>query len=70
MWQFFEHQPGRTLVDPIEEAFFSSDSDDENARHLVRESIQNSLDAQRPDQTVKVRFTFGDLQDEFVAELF
>ena len=70
MWQFFEHQPGRTLVDPIEEAFFSSDSDDENARHLVRESIQNSLDARERGQTVKVRFTFGELRGEFVDELF
>ena len=70
MWNFFEHQPGRTLVDPIEEAFFSSESDDENARHLVRESIQNSLDARLGHETVKVRFTFGELRDEFVNELF
>ena len=70
MWQFFEHQPGRTLVDPIEEAFFATDSDDENARHLVRESIQNSLDAAYRNQTVKVRFTFGELRREFVNELF
>ncbi len=70
MWNFFRHQPGRTLVDPIEEAFFSSDSDDENSRHLVRESIQNSLDARDGSQTVKVRFTFGELRGEFVDELF
>ena len=70
MWDFFEHQPGRTLVDPIEEAFFSSESDDENARHLVRESIQNSLDARLGSEPVKVRFTFGELRDEFIDELF
>jgi hypothetical protein len=70
MWRFFEHHLGRTLVDPIEEAFFSTDSDDENARHLVRESIQNSLDARTDNQTVKMRFTFGELRDEFVNELF
>lgn len=70
MWNFFEHQPGRTLVDPIEEAFFSTESDDENARHLVRESVQNSLDAKQVGQTVKVRFTFGELRGEFVSELF
>ena len=70
MWSFFIHQPGRTLVDPIEEAFFSTDSDEENARHLVRESIQNSLDARHSNQPVRVRFTFGQLEQEFVAELF
>ncbi len=70
MWDFFEHQPGRTLVDPIEEAFFSTDTDEENTRHLVRESIQNSLDARHNQETVRVRFTFGQLEDEHVGELF
>ena len=70
MWDFFRHHPGRTYVDPIQEAFFSSESDDENARHLVRESIQNSLDARRGTEPVKVRFTFGELRYEFIDELF
>ncbi len=70
MWKFFEHQLGRTLVDPIQEAFFSTDSDDENARHLVRESIQNSLDARQSGQTVRVRFTFGELSKELSNDLF
>ncbi len=70
MWKFFKHEPGRTLVDPIEEAFFSTDSDEANARHLVRESIQNSLDARHNQQPVRVRFTFGELGRRDAQEFF
>ncbi len=70
MWKFFEHEPGRVIHDPIESAFFSNDKDEETARHLIRESIQNSLDARRGQETVRVRFTFGELDARFAISLF
>lgn len=58
------------LQDPIEGAFFSSESDDETARNLVRESIQNSLDAKIEGKQARVRFTFGELKSPYAFRLY
>lgn len=63
MWQFAKHVPSQPIRDPIEGEFFQQEDDDRTARHLVRESIQNSLDAKIDGEQVKVRFTFGELTD-------
>lgn len=47
---------GEMNADPIEGEFFSTERLDNMADALVRESIQNSLDAGLPGQTVRVAF--------------
>jgi len=59
-WHFRTQQPGEDVHNPLGGEHFnqgiSSDSDWEAGESLVRESIQNSLDAGRPDEAVHVRF--------------
>lgn len=57
-WFFREFQPGDNVSDPdFAKALFSRDSDAAYARALVRESIQNSLDARATrDHPVRMRF--------------
>ena len=49
--------PSEINQDPVQGEFFSRESD--LPGRLVRESIQNSLDAGREGETVRVRFTFS-----------
>ncbi len=49
--------PAEINQDPVQGEFFTSESD--LAERLVRESIQNSLDAALPNETVRVRFAFS-----------
>jgi hypothetical protein len=51
-------QPGEMNVDPIEGQFFTTEAIGSLTDALVRESIQNSLDAAASKGSVKVRFSF------------
>ena len=53
-WNFSKVRPSEKTREPIQGEFFTSDSIDRNGEALVREGIQNSLDA-GPDQPVHVR---------------
>ncbi|MEQ8820754.1 MAG: hypothetical protein RLY93_10960 [Sumerlaeia bacterium] len=66
LWHFANHRPSDVSRDPIAGEFFSQDAVDGPARALVREGIQNSLDAacKRP---VRVRLALGELTAEQVA---
>ena len=55
-WLFRVMGKGEMNVDPIESEFFSTEHLDSVADALVRESIQNSLDAGLPGQAVRVAF--------------
>lgn len=57
-WRFREMQPGEINVDPIEGEFFTTEALSSITDALVRESIQNSLDAAKGDGPVVVRFSF------------
>lgn len=61
--------PGEINVDPIEGEFFSTEALDSLADALVREAVQNSLDA-RLSQAVpaRVRFTFPRADDALGGE--
>ncbi len=48
-------QPGEMNIDPIEGEFFSTEALGSLADALVREAIQNSLDARAPGQRARVR---------------
>ena len=57
-WLFREMQPGEMNVDPIEGEFFTTEAIGSITDALVRESIQNSLDAASGRDPVKVQFSF------------
>lgn len=60
-WHFREMSRGEINVDPVHDEFFKAQ---DLADALVRESIQNSLDARRGSSKVHVRFRFGTLARE------
>ena len=57
-WHFRRMHPGEMNIDPIEAEFFSTEALDSLADALVREAVQNSLDARRPGLSARVRFAF------------
>lgn len=56
-WRFREMQPGEINVDPIEGEFFTTEAIGSITDALIRESIQNSLDAAEGSGPVTVRFS-------------
>ena len=56
-WHFQPHPQGFTLREPIAGAFFASDAVSEPGEALVREGVQNSLDAALPDVKTSVRIS-------------
>lgn len=57
-WRFRRMQPGEMNIDPIESEFFSTEALGSLADALVREAIQNSLDARVPGSKAHVRIAF------------
>lgn len=57
-WKFRQMNPGEMNIDPIEAEFFSTEALGSLADALVREAIQNSLDARRNGETLKIRILF------------
>ncbi len=51
-------QPGEMNIDPIEAEFFSTEALGSLADALVREAIQNSLDARLPGEQLTIRISF------------
>lgn len=60
-WRFREMQPGEINIDPIEGEFFTTEALGSLNDALVREAVQNSLDAAVGDGPVTVRFSFHSL---------
>ena len=56
-WRFRRMLPSEINQDPVQGEFFTNVSD--LPERLVRESLQNSLDARIPGETVRVRFAFS-----------
>ena len=56
-WRFRRMLPSEINQDPVQGEFFTNVSD--LPERLVRESLQNSLDARTPGETVRVRFAFS-----------
>jgi hypothetical protein len=57
-WRFRQMQPGEMNIDPIEAEFFSTEALGSLGDALVREAIQNSLDARRPGELLRMRIYF------------
>jgi hypothetical protein len=76
-WQFRRMQAGEMNIDPIEAEFFSTDALGSLTDALVREAIQNSLDARQRQSAARIRITFpaperllkGDRRDYYLAGL-
>jgi hypothetical protein len=58
-WKFRRMHAGEMNIDPIESEFFSTEALDSLADALVREAIQNSLDARGPGAQARVRIAFS-----------
>src|SRR5271156_4949575 len=60
MWRFRNVRPDEVEIDPTQDQFFNTE-DVDRTDALVRETVQNSLDAARPDarSPVRVRFRFA-----------
>src|SRR6266403_2428751 len=58
-WFFREMSRGEVNVDPIQREFFTTEAIDGAVEPLVRESIQNSLDACRGSRKVHVRMVLS-----------
>jgi hypothetical protein len=54
-WHYQRQRPGDTTREPIQGEFFATEAISNSAEALVREGIQNSLDARRNGQGVQVR---------------
>jgi len=61
-WQFNPMMRGDLNVDPVQDEFFATEALGGITGALVREAIQNSLDA-AVEEKVVVRFRFGTVQD-------
>lgn len=61
-WKFERKRRSQKSRDPMQASFFTNASIDEDAQALIRELIQNSLDAKvdpASDQPVKIRLSIG-----------
>jgi hypothetical protein len=58
-WKFRRMHAGEMNIDPIESEFFSTEALESSADALVREAIQNSLDARAPGAPARVRIAFS-----------
>ena len=65
-WRFARMTPAEINQDPVQGEFFSREAD--LPGRLVREAIQNSLDAARDGETVRVRFVFSGERDALPAD--
>lgn len=59
-WAFKEATPGDRARESQVEKFFSSDAVRNRANAVVREGIQNSLDAGSDDEAIHIRITLGE----------
>ncbi len=68
MWKFRKLKEDDREDEPIQDEFFSSNKDLNKSQALVREVVQNSMDASDGDGPVLVRFSFHDADSGKKAE--
>ena len=56
MWHFRRKAKGEKIRDPIQGEFFATEAIENPAQALIRESVQNSLDAALDGSRVRIRF--------------
>lgn len=71
IWKFIDSNPNNVENEPVHEEFFAQAESASDLTSLVRESIQNSLDARlSPSLPVEVRFNIGVASAEQVRGFF
>ncbi|MDA6067717.1 hypothetical protein OH214_11280 [Idiomarina abyssalis] len=63
-WKFERKRRSQKSRDPMQASFFTNASIDEDAQALIRELIQNSLDANVSPEPVRVRLSIGKHEPE------
>ncbi len=72
-WNFKKKQPDDTTRDPISGEFFATEAIRNSAEALVREGVQNTMDARRPGEVARVRILISGAEwaaPASMAELF
>lgn len=67
-WSFRTMSRSELSIDPIQSEFFSTEAIDGHTDALVREAIQNTLDAVEPGQVASVRFWFSGAENALPAQ--
>ncbi|HHQ4620077.1 TPA: hypothetical protein ACSP2N_004141, partial [Aeromonas veronii] len=76
-WLFEPKRRNQKSRDPMQASFFTNSSIDDDTHALVREAIQNSMDAKsnlEPEKPVYVRFSLGShdastgIMDRYISE--
>jgi hypothetical protein len=65
-WKFREMSRGEINIDPIEGEFFSAEALGSLSDALIREAIQNSLDASIPGEKTKVIISFSSSDEQLL----
>jgi len=74
-WEFVRKHPNAPQIEPIAGELFTGEALEAPANSLVREAIQNSLDARAGEEPVRVRFTLperpvaGSFESPWLARL-
>lgn len=63
IWRFRRMRRDEPDIDPVQEEFFATEELEDLNGALVREAVQNSLDARDGDTPVEVMFSFGQQDD-------
>ena len=66
-WWFRQRLRNEKVRDPVQGEFFTEDSISDPARALVREAVQNVLDARRGEDPIRVRIRIGSIPQERAA---
>ena len=64
IWRFREMKRDEPGIDPVHGEFFTTEELEDLNGALVREAVQNSLDARAGEDPVEVVFTFGCLTQQ------
>lgn len=67
-WFFKKHRPGDTTREPIQGEFFANEAISNSAEALVREGVQNTLDANPNGQPADVRIRLSGAEGALAAE--
>lgn len=67
-WFFKKQRPGDTTREPIQGEFFSTEAISNTAEALIREGIQNSLDAGRDGQLITIRIRLSGMEQALPPE--
>ncbi len=66
-WWFRRRLRNEKVRDPVQGEFFTEDSIADPARALVREAVQNVLDARRGEDPIRVRIRLGSIPEHHAA---